>query len=131
MKRLAFFALLLPMGLAQPVISNCPSFPANNIWNTRVDSLPVHPSSGAWVSTIGLAAGLRIDDTMPINLANAPPKVTVGNITTPKSDPNPYAIPAGAIVEPGADRHLVVVDTSACILYELYDARLANGHWTA
>jgi len=68
---------------------------------------------------------------MPINIAGAPPKVTVENITTPESDPNPYAIPAGAVVEPGEDRHLVVVDSSACILYELYDAKLVGGRWTA
>ena len=34
-------------------IGGCPVFPANNIWNARVDTLPVHLRSGAWVNSIG------------------------------------------------------------------------------
>src|SRR5262245_17354356 len=50
------------IGLAQaPVIGNCTVLPANNIWNTRIDQLPVHPSSSTWVNTIGPAAPLHPD----------------------------------------------------------------------
>ena len=38
---------------AGPTVAGCPLFPPDSIWNTRVDSLPVHPRSASYVSTIG------------------------------------------------------------------------------
>ncbi|HNS62745.1 MAG TPA: hypothetical protein PKK96_17240, partial [Anaerolineales bacterium] len=32
-----------------PSLANCPLFPANNFWNARVDSLPIHPQSDSWI----------------------------------------------------------------------------------
>ncbi|MGH8526965.1 MAG: hypothetical protein ACREXY_23000, partial [Gammaproteobacteria bacterium] len=32
--------------------TNCTVFPADSIWNTRVDSLPVHPESATWVASM-------------------------------------------------------------------------------
>ena len=34
-------------------------------------------------------------------------------------------------IEGGSDRHLLMVDTSACRLYELFDATESNGRWHA
>jgi len=34
-------------------LGGCPIFPANHIFNTPIDSLPVHPSSAAFMTTIG------------------------------------------------------------------------------
>jgi hypothetical protein len=54
-----------------------------------------------------------------------------------ESDPGPYPIPLNAPIEGGpngtGDRHVIVVDTSAWKLYELWDARPTdNGAaWTA
>jgi hypothetical protein len=53
-----------------------------------------------------------------------------------ESDPGPYPIPAGALVEGGpnadGDRHVLVVDRSACKLYELFDAHPnGDGSWHA
>ena len=39
-----------------PTIGNCTVLPADNIWNTRIDQLPVHPSSSTWVTTIGASS---------------------------------------------------------------------------
>src|SRR3954452_20668838 len=36
-----------------PAIGVCTVFPADNIWNTPVDQLPVSSNSSAWVTTIG------------------------------------------------------------------------------
>jgi hypothetical protein len=36
----------------------CTIFPANNIWNRRVDALPVHPMSNAYIASIGTAGRL-------------------------------------------------------------------------
>jgi hypothetical protein len=47
-----------------------------------------------------------------------------------ESDPGPYPVPASAPIEGGAngdgDRHVIVVDTSAWKLYELFDAHPSN-----
>ena len=48
-----------------------------------------------------------------------------------ESDPGPYPVPSNAPIEGGAtssgDRHVIVVDTSAGKLYELFDANPQNG----
>ena len=44
-----------------PVIGGCPVLPRDNIWNVRVDSLPVHPDSELWIQTIGSGLGLKPD----------------------------------------------------------------------
>jgi hypothetical protein len=38
---------------AQQTIGTCSVLPANNIWNTPVDTLPVLPNSASMVTTIG------------------------------------------------------------------------------
>ena len=53
-----------------------------------------------------------------------------------ESDPGPYPVPANAPIEGGAasdgDRHVLVVDRGACLLYELYRAfPHADGSWEA
>ena len=52
------------------------------------------------------------------------------------SDPGPYPIPPDAPIEGGAgshgDRHVIVVDQDACLLYEMFDAHPnGNGSWNA
>ena len=42
-------------------VAGCPMFPADNIWNARVDSLPVHPRSDEYISSIGRDTGLHPD----------------------------------------------------------------------
>ena len=42
------------IALAVAAIAGCPVFPADNPWNQRVDSLPVHPRSDAIVRSIGV-----------------------------------------------------------------------------
>src|SRR3972149_4511819 len=36
-----------------PTIGGCPFYPANNIWNVPVNTLPVHARSDSWVHSIG------------------------------------------------------------------------------
>jgi len=129
---------------AVPAIGGCQVFPANNYWNTPVDSLPLHPSSATWVNSIGAATRLHPDwgnvlaDNYGIpftTVTGSQPKVP---ITFPadgyadESNPGPFPIPPNAPVEGGAssdgDRHVLVVDTTNCILYELYNAfPVSNG----
>jgi len=52
-----------------------------------------------------------------------------------ESDPGPYPIPANPLIEGGpqsqGDRHILVVDTDNCVLYELYAAYPDGNGWTA
>ena len=129
----------------------CPILPPDNIWNTRVDGLPVHHRSAEYVATIGSAATLHPDfgsgewppgSAAPIGI----PYVEVDD-TQPwvavrwtaygsESDPGPYPIPADAPIEGGpagtGDRHVIVLDRIACTLYELFDAvPEGDGSWAA
>ena len=48
-----------------------------------------------------------------------------------ESDRVRYPIPAGVKIEGGGDRHALLVDRSACKLYELFALRRENGRWHA
>jgi hypothetical protein len=54
-------ALLMPVRLGAQTIAGCPVFPADNIWNTPVDRLPVHFLSDDWVRSIGAGLPLHAD----------------------------------------------------------------------
>jgi hypothetical protein len=143
--RFAVLAALAGLAAAQPpTVGNCSVFPANNIWNTRIDQLPVSPNSSTWVNTIGTSAHLHPDfgsglyNGEPIGI----PYVTVPGTQTKypatftyqsESDPGPYAIPLTAPIEGGSsstgDRHVISVDTDNCILYEIYDAYPQTASW--
>jgi hypothetical protein len=55
------FAVLSGAARAISTLAGCPMFPPNHIWNTPVDSAPVHPDSASYVATIGAAAHLHPD----------------------------------------------------------------------
>ena len=125
-----------------PVIDNCPMFPPDNYWNARVDSLPTHPLSDAWIDSIGRDEGFHMDfgsgewDGGPIGIpynivtGSAIPKVEVEFYYPEESDAGPYPIPDNPNMEYGSDHHILMVDTDTCTLYEIYDAGFENGRWT-
>ncbi len=147
MTRIALIWITLPLLLlttpaqAAPVLAGCPVFPADNIWNVRVDGLPVRTDSDTLIGTIGASTGLHPDfgsgiwppDTggpigIPYDLVDsAQPLVPVSFLYKDESDPGPYPIPPNARIEGGSDatgdRHILVIDTDDCLLYELFDAR--------
>jgi hypothetical protein len=130
-----------------PTLATCTVFPENNIWNARVDSLPVHPSSDAYIASIGPTTGLHPDfgsgtwDGGPIGIpytvvpgTQAPVPVDFGYAD--ESDPGPYPIPRNAPIEGGptssGDRHVLVLDSDRCRLYEMWSSwPQADGSWTA
>ena len=128
----------MPFLTAQaPTYGGCPVFPSNNVWNTRVDSLPVHPHSAAYVQTIGSNAGAHADfgsnpgNGIPINtVPGTQPKVPI--TFRYQSDPGPYPVPKNPLIEGGSDRHVLIVDTTHCIDYEIFSAVAnGNGTWSA
>jgi len=128
-------------------VGSCPVFPANNVWNARVDSLPVHSKSLAYVNSIGatspghpdFGAGLYQGAPIGIPFITVPGTQAKVGITfdyADESDPGPYPIPPNAPIEGGSsstgDRHVLVIDTDNCVLYEVYAGYpQPDGTWTA
>jgi hypothetical protein len=103
-----------------------------------VDQLPVAADSAAWIAAIGLGAGLHPDFSnaggygIPYNVVGAStPRSAVRFQYADESDQVGYPIPSAPRIEGGSDRHLLMVDTSACRLYELFDAVKTASGWTA
>jgi hypothetical protein len=134
--------LYLPLvSVSGPSIAGCPLFPPNNIWTARVDDLPLDPRSAAYVSSIGSATGLHPDfgtvwNGAPIGIpynivTGSQPKVGVTFTYAGESDPGPYPIPANPLIEGGpsssGDRHILIVDQTHCLLYELFSAYPPSG----
>ncbi|CAG0992195.1 hypothetical protein BURK1_02330 [Burkholderiales bacterium] len=142
----ALLALAPVAGFAAPSIGGCPVFPADNVWNVRVDTLPVHPQSDARVATIGAVRPLHPDfGTFYAGAPNGIAFVVVqsgsaGATVTfdfdDESDPGPYPIPPDPPIEGGSasngDRHALIVEAGRCRLYELYAAwPNDDGTWRA
>ncbi len=123
---------LCPVLAQVPTIGGCPAFPANNIWNTPVDRLPVAARTADYINSITRTGTLRWDAVIPINIVpGSQPKVPINLSYDGESDPGPYPFPPDAQFEPG-DRHVIVVDKDNCVLYETYNSVLqANGSWNA
>jgi hypothetical protein len=147
----AALGALIPSGPAAshplPQAPACPDLPADNIWHADVSRLPVHPHSAAYIASMGLDRTVHADfgsglwEGGPIGIpfttvGAGQPRVPVRFGYDDESDPGPYPIPPGAPIEGGpsadGDRHVLVVDRDACVLYELFDAHpRADGSWDA
>jgi len=133
-----------------PQVAGCAIFPADNIWNARVDDLPLDANSAAYVATIGSGAYLHADfgsgDWPPgsgspigipyVDVPSTQPEVAVTFDYADESDPGPYPIPPAAPIEGGpdsdGDRHVLVLERDSCVLYELYAAYpQPDGSWHA
>ena len=121
-----------------PPLSSCPVFPSSNVWNRRVDSLPVAGNSAAMIAAIGLGSSLHPDFSdaggygIPFNVVGtSTPRSTVTFQYDDESDQVGYPIPASPRIEGGSDRHILMVDTNACVLYELFAAVHGSGGWGA
>jgi hypothetical protein len=133
-----FAAFLASTSHAAPVIDGCSIFPANNIWNVPVNTLPVHANSATFVNTIGattrthmdFGSGLYLGRPIGIPFVTVPgtqPKVPIAFEVADESDAGPYPIPPDVPIEGGAafpdgDRHVIVLDRSTCKLYETGNA---------
>lgn len=140
--------LISGLGFSFPVaaapeakMGGCQMYPANNIWNTRVDNLPVHQLSTAWINNIGRNTGFHMDfgsGTWAGGPIGIPYNIVAGSTVTKyyptfqyasESDKGPYPIPANPKIEYGSDHHILIVDSETCKLYEIYNASFSNGKW--
>jgi hypothetical protein len=115
--------------------------PLDHALNTPVDSLPLHPDSDIFISAIGPDKsihpdfGTQWDDNGVIRPIGIPYNVVgAGQMLVPitwtlyndESDPGPWPIPNNPFIETvfdwrneeEGDRHMLIVDSSANILYE-------------
>ena len=142
MRKLSLLAPLLflvgvvtPLSAAPVPGTSCNVFPANNVWNTPVNRLPVHRKSDVWLRSMhagrtllhpdfgGPPYGLPyavVDDSHPI--------VSLDFLYADESDPGPYPFGPDIPIEGGNDEHALIVNEDTCTLYELYDAHWNGGN---
>jgi hypothetical protein len=128
--------------LRVPAAPRCPVFPASNPWNKRIDKLPVAKSSAAIIASIGIGTGLHADfgsglwEGSPIGI----PFDVVSRTTKrsrlsfeydDESDHVGYPLPKNVHIEGGSDHHALLLDKSACRLYELGGLERSGGRWRA
>jgi hypothetical protein len=122
-----------------PGARTCPIFPATNVWNKRVDTLPVAADSDAMIKAIGDDSSVHPDFGsylgygIPYNVVSNktahPAKVTFEY--SDESDRVAYPMPAHPNQEASGDGHILIVNSSTCKLYELYDAKGSGTSWKA
>src|SRR5581483_6571973 len=122
-------------------------FTVSNPWNTDISSAPVDSNSGAIINFIGSSIGLHADFGsgqyagsnigIPYVVVDGTQPLINVNFTAygSESDPGPMPVPANAPIEgdpnPGSgDRHVLVLDSGNCFLYELYSSYPnSDGTW--
>jgi hypothetical protein len=125
-----------------------PSLPTEAAWNQDVSKAPRDPRSNAYIAYINSQGGDHLHPDFGSPRAYGFPYSVVGagqrklpihyTAYGDESDPGPFPVPARAPVEGGnrsdGDRHVIVVDRSACKLHELYRAFYVpkpRPHWNA
>ena len=129
--------------LSHPALSSVPGtactvFPADNVWNTPIDDLPVNAKSAAWAAslpgrhlTLGFGPAHGRNYGFPFAIVdNSTPMASVAIRNLAESDPGPYPFTADTPIEPydGGDAHALMINKDTCVLYELYDAHWHSGH---
>lgn len=132
-------------------LGGCTIFPGDNAWNRDVSTDPVAANSSALLSQMSSGNAIHLDlgtteehYGIPWSVVPAgQPLVTIdygtdGADYSDESDLGPMPIPLDAPIEGGSsedpnpssgDRHVLVIQQSACVLYELYNAeRTSTGY---
>jgi hypothetical protein len=123
-------------------------FPSDNLWNKDISASPVDPNSTAIINFIGSSVGIHADfgagqyDNstigIPYTVVDSSQALVPVDFTAygSESDAGPMPIPLTAPIEgypnPGnGDRHVLVLDTNTCFLYELYSSYPQSTFWNA
>ena len=156
MKRLLVTATALSL-LAAPALATgtskplpgttCPAFPASNYWHANISTLPVSTRSAAWIAHMSPTRKLHPDfgpsygeQPVPYGIpityvAGTHAKVPVTFDYASESDRVGYPLGSDTKVEGGqwtsGDRHTVVVDKTACRVYETWATRKSGTRWLA
>ena len=120
------------------VVGGCQVFPTNNPWNQNIANAPLNPLSSRYIAAIDstkqfLHPDFGSNPTYGIPYAVVPASQKFVPITFnaygSESNPGPYPVPLNAPVEVGSDRHVLVVDSGNCHLYEMYNAQQVGSGW--
>jgi hypothetical protein len=123
-------------------------FPSDNLWNKDISASPVDSNSANILNFIGNSIGLHPDFGsglyngssmgIPYSVVNGSQSLIPINYNAygDESDPGPMPIPLTAPIEgypnPGSgDRHVLVLDSANCFLYELYGSYPQTAQWNA
>jgi hypothetical protein len=157
--------LVMPR-IVSPIDSNTPEadallsalevFPADNVWNTAIDSWPAHPNSALIVEKIGKIKPLRLNHHLPFVLI--PTDQTLVEVALgehlQQSDPGPYPVPLVTMIEgwPARDksagdrnrlgsqinlpprpgqRRAIIVDPTRRLLWEFSQMKRSSDVWIA
>jgi len=127
-----------------PQIAGCPILPADNVWNTPIDKLPLDPHSKDYIAAIGADKSLH-PDFASVSTGGIPITITDSHVPWVKvtfeysdSDPGTYPIPPNAPFEggpnspPNSDRHMLLIDKDRCMLVEVGNVkRISDTAWNA
>jgi hypothetical protein len=123
-----------------PVIGGCDLFPEDNPWNTDISDAPVDPMSDAYIDNINSNGPEYLHADFGENPDYGIPWTTVDDTQSTsevnfdyadESDFGPYPIPDDVPIEAGGDRHALIVETTNCVLYELFALENDGGQWNA
>lgn len=128
-----------------PHIAGCPIFPADNVWNTPIDTLKKDKHSDDYIQRMGPALvvhpnfGSEPTNGIPITITKSNrPRLPITFTYGDESDPGHYPSPEDALVEGGwnspldSDRHVIMVDEGRCVLTELSAVvKQKDGSWKA
>jgi hypothetical protein len=125
--------------------TNCPAFPADNVWNTPITNLPVNANSATWLSSMDSSSTYLHPDYGPSGNPRAPygipwqivpprtPFSRINFLYASESYRGSYPLTARTPIEGGSDRHALMVDprrsatSPACTLFETWDTYYRAG----
>ena len=120
------------------ILGGCQVFPTNNPWNQNIANAPVNPMSATYIASINSTKQFLHPDFgsnptygIPYTIVPASQKFVpiTFNAYGSESNPGPYPVPLNAPVESGSDRHVLVLDSGNCHLYEMYNAQQSGSGW--
>ena len=126
----------------QNVLAGCPVLPNDSIFNTRIDSLPVHPNSANWTSITNTGTnGLGFDTGWGTTIVDGTVPLTNEVFYYTGAYNGSWLLPSlpqlkremGTYVsdQNGSDHHIMAINKDNCQFWEIYNnyfaPRTANG----
>src|SRR6202048_359781 len=128
----------VPAAAAPVPTTSCQVFPADNVWNTDISTLPVHARSAQWLTSMAASTTNLHPDFggppygFPFNVVDH--THTTASVTfqyASESDAGPYPLGSDTLIENGSDPHALIINKDTCTLYELFGLSGSGSTWTA
>jgi hypothetical protein len=119
----------------------CVILPADSWWNTEIVDAPVDPLSAPYVESLSGPSGRALHSAFTSDGKGFPYAVVDARVAKSSvafdyariSDEGPYPIPPDPPIQQdlAGDRHMILLHTDECRLYELFQARETALGWAA